>query len=145
MKNNSDQTSPLTIVSEDGSIPVHTEALHVIADNIYTGEGIKRHQGVDLIFCSEGTIRRLNGMSRNKDSVTDVLSYPFNDPDFLGEIYICTTAAKEQAREYNFTPEEEVSRLFTHGLVHLLGYDHLTESERSEMETVEERYFTIPR
>ncbi len=135
--------SMLSLVAETGELPVHLEPLQVLCADIYAGEEVDVEQVVDLIFCSEATIQRLNRDSRGKDAVTDVLSYPFGDEDYLGEIYICTNRAEEQAGEYNFSLEEECSRLFVHGLFHLLGYDHLTDEERATMEEHERRYFTI--
>ncbi|MGM0461481.1 MAG: rRNA maturation RNase YbeY [Fibrobacterota bacterium] len=135
--------SPLTIASETGIIPVHSDPLEELTYRIYAGENIDPAQKTDLIFCSSQTIRRLNRISRSKDNVTDVLSYPFNDADFLGEIYICTDTAQNQAEEYGLTMEEEVSRLLAHGMIHLLGYDHLTEPERCIMEDIERKYLAF--
>ncbi|ERP38877.1 rRNA maturation RNase YbeY [Chitinivibrio alkaliphilus] len=144
MKNTVDNTPkpPLTIVSECGEVPVHSAPIVAIAEKVYSQENISNEQRVDLIFCSEETICRLNAFSRDKNKVTDVLSYPFNDPDFLGEIYLCTKRAQAQSRLYHITEEEEVARLFTHGLIHLLGYDHQNEADRTEMEAIEAKYFT---
>lgn len=126
-----------------GEIPCHEEPLRTLFSTIAEKEEMNQDQEVSLIFCDEMIIQQLNNEYRQKDSVTDVLSFPFNDEDFLGEIYICTERMKEQAREYNFTHEEECCRLMTHGIFHLLGFDHLTEDERIEMEAKERTYFSI--
>lgn len=126
-----------------GEIPCNEEPLRALFTKIAIGEELDLDQEISLIFCDEEMIRQLNGDYREKDSVTDVLSFPFNDDDFLGEIYICTERMKEQAHEYNFTLEEETCRLLNHGIFHLLGYDHMTDEEREEMESMEQRYFTI--
>lgn len=133
----------LSVNAESGDIPVHVEPLEALCLQIFLGESVPEVQSVDLIFCSEQTIQKLNRTCRGKDAVTDVLSYPFGDDDFLGEIYICTQRAKEQAEEYNFSLEEECCRLFVHGLFHLLGYDHLTDDERDEMEQKEQSYYLV--
>lgn len=133
----------LNVSSETGDIPIHTEPLEALCEEVFSGEGVSEDQIVDLIFCSEQTIQKLNRTCRDKDAVTDVLSYPFGDDDFLGEIYICTKRAEEQAEEYNFSLEEECCRLFVHGLFHLLGYDHLTDNERDEMEAKEQSYYIV--
>jgi len=126
-----------------GDIPCHEEPLQTLFNTIANGEEMDTTQEVSLIFCNEQMIKQLNRDYRKKDSVTDVLSFPFNDDDFLGEIYICTERMRSQAEEYNFSVEEECSRLMTHGIFHLLGYDHLEDDERAEMETKERTYFTI--
>ena len=132
--------SPLVIY---GDTPCHEEPLRELVSQIFEGENVSEEQEVSLIFCSQEMIKKLNYEYRGKDSVTDVLSFPFNDPDFLGEIYICTDRLKEQAQEYNFTYEEEACRLLTHGMFHLLGYDHIDENDRKIMESKEKEYFII--
>lgn len=113
----------------------------------------------EIIFTDGAEIRRLNREMRSVDAVTDVLSFPSLDgikgkylkeedyPTeideegnlFLGSIAICTQRAREQAEEYGHSYERELFYLATHGLFHLLGYDHMTEEDRAEMRLREER------
>ena len=74
--------------------------------------------------------------------VTDVLSFPFNDVDFLGEIYLSLQRAKVQAMRFGFLFDDEIERLFVHGMLHLLEYDHITDSERIQMEKKEREYLS---
>lgn len=112
----------------------------------------------EIVFVDGEEIRRLNRETRGNDSVTDVLSYPSLDGIkgkklkkrnfpadidedgniFLGSIAICTERAKEQAEEYGHSYERELHYLATHGLWHLLGYDHMTEEDKREMRPREE-------
>ena len=95
---------------------------------------------VSLTFCGDDYIRELNAKYRDRDSVTDVLSFPLNDfrngdePDEelneLGDVVINLKRAEEQAAEYGHSLEREVSFLAVHSTLHLLGLDH----ERSEEE-----------
>ena len=95
---------------------------------------------VSLTFCGDDYIRELNAKYRDRDSVTDVLSFPLNDfrngdePDEelneLGDVVINLKRAEEQAEEYGHSLEREVSFLAVHSTLHLLGLDH----ERSEEE-----------
>ena len=114
--------------------------------------------GVELIFVPEEEIRRLNRETRAVDKVTDVLSYPTLDdikgqPIFgedypydvdengvllLGSIVICQQRAKEQANEYGHSYERELHYLLVHGIMHCLGYDHMTDEEKAEMREKEE-------
>ncbi len=126
-----------------GDVPCHEEPLHTLFSTIEKSEKLDSNQEVSLIFCDTLMIQQLNGDYREKDSITDVLSFPFDDVDFLGEIYICTERMLEQAKEYNFTVEEECCRLMTHGIFHLLGFDHLTDEERIVMEAKERTYFSV--
>lgn len=92
-----------------------------------------------LSFCTESEIQDLNRNFRNKDSVTDVLSFNFQDLQNtgeippLGDIIICTRRAQEQAWELGYTLRRELIFLFAHGILHLLGYDHETEEDTERM------------
>lgn len=95
----------------------------------------------NIIFVSNEEIHNINKEYRNTDRVTDVISFALEDnPDIvyedfrlLGDIYIAVDIAYDQAIEYNHSREREVCFLATHGLLHLLGYDHMTEEEEKEM------------
>jgi len=92
-----------------------------------------------LSFCTESEIKDLNRNFRNKDSVTDVLSFNFQDLQNtgeiqpLGDVIICTARAQEQAWELGYTLRRELIFLFAHGVLHLLGYDHETEEDAEKM------------
>jgi probable rRNA maturation factor len=92
-----------------------------------------------LSFCTESEIKDLNRNFRNKDSVTDVLSFNFQDLQNtgeiqpLGDVIICTARAQEQAWELGYTLRRELIFLFAHGVLHLLGYDHETEKDAKKM------------
>lgn len=95
----------------------------------------------NIIFVSNEEIHNINREYRNTDRVTDVISFALEDnkdivyEDFrlLGDIYIAIDVAYDQAVEYNHSREREVCFLATHGLLHLLGYDHMTIEEEKEM------------
>ena len=99
---------------------------------------------INIVFTTDSKIKKLNSAYRNKDKATDVLSFNIDKPDspqaVLGEIYISTMTAGKQAREYETTFDDEVLRLVCHGLLHLLGYDHIKTKERRIMEK-RERFF----
>jgi len=95
---------------------------------------------VFIVLCGNRFIRTLNNKYRKKDRPTDVLSFNFNDPDLLGEIYISLEKARSQAREYGISLKQEVWRLATHGLFHLLGYTHHKKRDRVIMQRKEACY-----
>jgi probable rRNA maturation factor len=131
----------LSVTTEDGSsLPkINKTRLRSLCKKVYSEENVG-NRDIDLIFCTSDTIKRLNRDFRKKDSVTDVLSFRFNETDYLGEIYICVQRADEQRKEYGLTLDEELQRLFIHGLFHLLGFDHETEEEQIVMERHEKKY-----
>ena len=93
-----------------------------------------------------GKIREINRDYRNKDAVTDVISFAFEEVEdvkyedvrFLGEIYISYERCKEQAASFGHSVRREFSYLAVHGLLHLLGYDHMTEEDKKVMRALEE-------
>ena len=85
---------------------------------------------ISITLTDNETIRRINKQWRKKDKPTDVLSFPIDEkpPGYkykiLGDVVISLPFAKKQAEEIGISYEEEVIRLLTHGILHLLGYDH---------------------
>ena len=100
----------------------------------------------NIIFVTNDEIHRLNKGYRNIDRVTDVISFALEDNKkidlesirVLGDIYIAIDVAYNQAREYNHSKEREVSFLATHGVLHLLGYDHMNPKDEKIMFDLQE-------
>ncbi len=91
---------------------------------------------------SSQEIQMLNHQYRGKDSPTNVLSFPFEVPaevdcDLLGDIIICEDIVKFEANNQNKKLLEHWAHLVVHGTLHLLGFDHIEESEAQEMESLE--------
>lgn len=113
----------------------------------------------EIAIVDEQEIQRLNRETRGIDAVTDVLSYPSLDGIFgvkiekknfpyeadedgrlfIGSIAICEKRAAEQAAEYGHGIMREINYLVAHGICHLLGYDHVEESDKILMRQKEER------
>ena len=95
----------------------------------------------NIIFIDNKEIRDINREYRNVDRETDVISFALEDnmdvvyDDFrlLGDIYISYEKAIEQAKTYNHSVKREVFFLATHGILHLLGYDHMEEDDEKVM------------
>ena len=103
---------------------------------------------VSVSFAMKNEIQRLNKGYRGVDAPTDVLSFPqFSSLDeipaegdiLLGDVVICVEVALEQAKEYGHSQERELLYLFTHSILHLLGYDHMNEEEKKVMRKREEQ------
>jgi len=100
----------------------------------------------NIIIVDEETIRNINREYRGKDSITDVISFALEDDEsfietdfrILGDIYICLNRAKSQALEYGHSFLRELSFLTIHGLLHLLGYDHMTLDDEKVMFNLQE-------
>lgn len=132
---------------------------YLLAEVVYKTLKQKINLSAEICFCEAEEIRSLNKEQRNKDSVTDVLSFPSTsvtageiikkknypydyDPEsksvFLGSIMICNSRAKEQAEEFGHSLKRELYYLAVHGLLHIFGYDHEREEDKREMREVEE-------
>ncbi len=100
---------------------------------------------VSVTLTDDAYIHTLNRQYRNIDKPTDVLSFALNESEepeitdgpevnVLGDIIISVERAGEQAKEYGHSLQREIAFLTVHGMLHLLGYDHMEEEERLEME-----------
>ncbi|MBO4737806.1 MAG: rRNA maturation RNase YbeY [Bacilli bacterium] len=123
-----------------------------IAKAAFSYLDVKENYEIDVSLVDDETIHQINRDYRNVDRVTDVISFAFNDDKdpndqinslevqkMLGEILICLPQAKRQAAEIGNTLERELSFLFTHGLLHLLGYDHMTPEDEAIMFPLQEK------
>ena len=93
-----------------------------------------------IIFIDDFKMHEMNKLYRGIDRTTDVLSFALNDEstfvsniNVLGDIYISIPKMKEQAVEYGHSEKRELSFLVIHGLLHLLGYDHMNKEDEKEM------------
>lgn len=95
---------------------------------------------ISIRFVDEAEMSALHVEWMNEPGPTDVLSFPMDEltpgcaePGSLGDIALCTAVAERQAPERNWDTASEIHFLATHGLLHLLGYDHATEEEYQSM------------
>ena len=99
---------------------------------------------VNITFVGEKKIRQLNKEFRQVDKVTDVLSFPLFEADEqkqgdIGDIVICTKRANEQARQYGHSELRELCFLSLHGLLHVLGYDHIQKQDEEVMFSLQDK------
>ena len=110
---------------------------------------------VSVTFVDNKYIHKINKKYRQIDRPTDVISFAFLDSEnnydtilysqgvvILGDIYISIEKAKEQAIEYQHSLHRELCFLFVHGLLHLLGYDHMNEEDEKEMFALQDQILT---
>ena len=125
-----------------------SELIRTCALRVLESERVPFDASVDVTVVDADTIRQMNAEYRDKDAVTDVLSFPMyefvngvpqeeleREPDtgcvMLGDMILCYTRACEQAAAFGHSPARECGYLTTHSVLHLLGYDH----ERDEADT----------
>ncbi len=128
-----------TLLSED--------EVQQIAEAVLDAEGITVSAEVSVSFIDEDEMRALNAEWRGIDAPTDVLSFECDGADAeglpdgavleLGDVMLAPTVIAAQAPAFNATPVEECRLMLVHGMLHLLGYDHMQEDEAAQMEAHE--------
>ena len=98
--------------------------------------------GLVIRVVDEDESLELNSRYRGKDKATNVLSFPFEVPDgvelnHLGDLIICAGVVKREAMEQGKPAENHWAHMVVHGVLHLRGYDHLTDEQAAEMEALE--------
>ena len=88
---------------------------------------------IGLVFVSPQKMRELNKKYRGKNKITNVLSFS------EGDIVICSEVVKKEAKKYGFTQKSWMTRLAVHGILHLIGYDHVRVRDRKNMEGLEKK------
>ena len=133
---------------EGTSAPIPDEEIFSDCDHVLAEEGVGRPCMVSVSVVGEARIRELNREWRGVDAATDVISLECERPDDpslapgepceLGDVVLAPAYIERQAAAFGTTFADEFRLLLTHGLLHLLGYDHLDEDEAEAMEAREE-------
>ena len=125
---------------------INLEALEKFAKKIVEETApTKRPLEMNVILLDPEEISELNEKHLSKSGPTDVLAFPIDEPDseaddpvyLMGDVCICPEVAAHQAKEKDLNFEDEIALLLTHGILHLLGYDHYEESAEVEMKKME--------
>lgn len=133
-----------------------------VAQAVYMVTNQKANLKAELVFDNENDMRSLNNAERGIDKSTDVLSFPSMDdikgvvltPEicktemdgryiFIGSIVLCDEKIKAQAKEFGHSVVRERNYLIMHGLLHLLGYDHIDPEDKREMRDKEKEVLKI--
>lgn len=132
--------------------PAAIELVKKVLTYVAEQEGIEKDAELSISFVSDEEIQEINRTYRGKDQPTDVISFAMQEQGegeiqivgeefvILGDIIISMDRTKEQADEYGHSFERELAFLATHGLLHLIGYDHMTEEDEKEMFAKQEMY-----
>lgn len=133
---------------DDVNLKEYEKTFKKILKKIKKELSIKQKLGLSVTFCDNNHIHDLNKTYRNKDVPTDVLSFAIEDGESeefieelgkissvreIGDIIISYEKAESQAMEYNHSLNREMCFLFTHGVLHLLGYDHMNKKDEEVM------------
>jgi len=155
----------ITIENEQTIVTVDAELENSIRESIMhtlENQGFKHEVEVSVLLVDNEAIRSINQETRNIDSETDVLSFPMIEyeegktykdlylkhkfgPEFydgedlvLGDVVISMEKAREQSLDFGHSLKREACYLTVHSVLHLLGYDHMDEEDKSKMRAAEE-------
>ena len=131
------------------TVSIDTEFLKKIGREVFKKEKISGEVGLSIAFIGPGRMREINKRYRGKSRVTDVLSFSekkvlgekFKKIYNLGEIVICPQEVKKNAKRYATNFEKELARVFIHGILSLLGYEHEKSAAGAKKMEEKEQYY----
>lgn len=135
----------LNIINQYGEIDLPIKKLAKgLAKRINAFERLSKRHIVSIVLVNNEEIKRINKEYRKLDVETDVISFALADdldeyPYELGDIFISIDKVYQQAQEYGHSNERELGFLIVHGILHLLGYDHITKEEENAMFEIQEQ------
>jgi probable rRNA maturation factor len=129
----------VVLVSNRQSIDVDEDGLSGLAERTLRSEG-RRHGELSISFVTPEEMETLHRRFVGEPGPTDVLSFPLDEDDLLGDVVVCP----EVAAANNPDVAAEMRLLVVHGVLHLLGYDHEEDSERRAMWAKQENYSGVP-
>lgn len=152
------------VADEQDGFPVDTVRWMRLAEAVLASEGVKGDAELSVLFVDEPAIADLNKRFLGRDGPTDVLAFPLDDepvesgrspdsggtgpgwpptepddmPTLIGDIVICPSVAARNAPDHAGTYTDELALLIVHGILHLVGMDHVEEEEAQAMEKREQ-------
>lgn len=160
---------------EQSAVPMDTSRWRMLAADVLRAEGVRGAAELSVLFVERDAIAEMNRIHMDKEGPTDVLAFPIDAHDdlrtpgptqssaaphprrvdvgdlplLLGDVVVCPSVAMEQAPRHAGTFDDEIALLVTHGILHVLGYDHDNEVNASAMRTrekalLEDLYWRAP-
>jgi len=128
------------LLENQTNLELSQEAFELVLQIVIESEALDSESFVNLLLTNDGSIQTFNKKYLGRDELTDVISFEADMPGvpLLGDIIIDTSVADKQ--KANRTLIEELQELFLHGLLHLLGYDHLSAAQEAIMSKKEKKY-----
>ena len=99
---------------------------------------------INIIFCSDNYLLDINLKYLGHDYFTDIITFDYCESNILsGDLFISVDSVRDNAIFYNTKFEEELNRVMVHGVLHLIGYDDHTDSEKALMRSKEDYYLSL--
>lgn len=157
------------VADEQSAVSVDISRWADLARHVLDAQGVRDEIEVSLLFVDEPTIAELHERFLGKAGATDVLAFPIDEdaapggrspdqggpgpggvveeveevPLLLGDVVVCPTVAEHNAAQHGVPVDDEVALLVVHGILHLLGMDHLDSSEAEQMERREQELLRL--
>ena len=136
------------LVSDEQDDPIPMQSLSDLVGIVMEAEGLERDTVIDLTFVGEAAMTELNQTHMNKTGSTDVLSFPIEEaqqgipprrdpagpPVHLGDVFVCPRVVAANATKTDVSFSDELALVVVHGVLHLLGYDHVDDADPELME-----------
>jgi probable rRNA maturation factor len=145
---------------EQTDVVIDVDRWRRLAGHVLHAEGVRGSAELSILFVDESTIAEMNRVHMGKEGPTDVLAFPIDSvvvddtpgpgrvsrgpdrpeidaddhPLLLGDIVVCPAVANRQAPTHAGNPDDELALLVTHGVLHVLGYDHADDDQRIAMQ-----------
>lgn len=144
-------------LADEQTEQVGVDDLHSLAGLVLSEEGYPEDAEVTLLFISEGEMASYNRRFLKREGPTDVLAFPVEEllpgvvpetdprgpPLMLGDVVVAPAYVRRQASKYGVSYEDEMALMVTHGILHLLGYDHIDDSDAERMESRERELLAL--
>jgi probable rRNA maturation factor len=135
-------------VNNESGVAIDEGELALLARHVLAAMRVHRQAELSVVLVDEPAMEQLNRQWMDETGPTDVLAFPMDElrpggedddpqPGLLGDVVLCPQVAKQQARAAGHSSEEELLLLTTHGILHLLGFDHAEPEEEREMFTLQ--------
>ena len=127
---------PYNVIFSEDNDSLQDRINAIITDTLLYLKYPNENAIVSVSIVSPEEIQQLNKQYRNVDKPTNVLSFP-NCGDILGDVVLCNEVITKEAEEQGKTFENHLTHLVIHSILHLLGYDHMSDKEAEKMEALE--------
>lgn len=138
-------------LADEQTEQVGLDELRALAESVLRHEGYPEQAEVTILLVSEPEMASYNQKFLDRDGPTDVLAFPLEElrpgrvpdhdrrgpPLMLGDVIVAPSYVRRQAAELGVTFEDEIALMVTHGILHLLGYDHVEDDDAEQMESKE--------
>ena len=120
-------------------IAINDLIVEKLAKKIFSEKSLNDKAIISIIFCDNKTLNNFKVKYFDEDVFTDIVTFKIEDKPFLeAELYISTEMAIENAKEFKVSLDNEIIRLISHGILHLIGYDDSNNSSSKKMFSVQE-------